>query len=367
MLPRGRHHLTLRAWGQGRASPSHAAARRAAPAAAAAPPSVHNCRPLEVRLPPPCRSPQALLADLQRNDAGFRANRARYLEFTDENGNTPLTLAAARGHLGCVKLVSGDGRLPLRLRAAAHVAVVKGGAFGPGACGLALPLCFSRLLPCMPCSWAVRRHRSHAAAASFSAGLLHTPHHRSPRPSSTFISPLQLLQYGANIHHVNSKADGGSALHEAVAHKHEAVVELLLAHGGNPFVENIKASGAGWRGQEAGALLAALLLACRAKVDSCFHSRLHAVGCAKVECQLYLLPAGLHCHGHCLLHPQRAAAAPAGAVRPLCGLAAHEGGCFGHEFDEGCMQQPAFPMGLCNAAMRHARRPCITPTAPLQC
>ncbi len=50
----------------------------------------------------------------------------------------------------------------------------------------------------------------------------------------------QLLQYGANIHHVNSKADGGSALHEAVAHKHEAVVELLLAHGGNPFVENIK-------------------------------------------------------------------------------------------------------------------------------
>jgi hypothetical protein len=57
---------------------------------------------------------------------------------------------------------------------------------------------------------------------------------------STPLFPLQLLQYGANIHHVNSKADGGSALHEAVAHKHEAVVELLLAHGGNPFVENIK-------------------------------------------------------------------------------------------------------------------------------
>lgn len=94
-------------------------------AAAAAPPSVHNCRPLESSLPPPCRSPQALLADLQRNDAGFRANRARYLEFTDENGNTPLTLAAARGHLGCVKLVSRDDMLPLRLCAAAHVAVVR--------------------------------------------------------------------------------------------------------------------------------------------------------------------------------------------------------------------------------------------------
>lgn len=171
------------------------------------------------------------------------------------------------------------------------------------------------LVPPLPCGsrqlfgWAVARP----------APLLVT----TPIP---FISPLQLLQYGANIHHVNSKADGGSALHEAVAHKHEAVVELLLAHGGNPFVENIKVSGAAWRGQEAGALLAALLLARRAKVDSCFHSRIRAVGCAKVEGQLYLLPAGLHRHGYCLLHPQRAAAAPAGAMRAVCGLAAHEGG-----------------------------------------
>lgn len=50
----------------------------------------------------------------------------------------------------------------------------------------------------------------------------------------------QLLRFGANIHHVNSKPDGGAALHEAVAHKHEAVVELLLANGANPFVENSK-------------------------------------------------------------------------------------------------------------------------------
>lgn len=64
-----------------------------------------------------------------------------------------------------------------------------------------------------------------------------------PAPLRSSSSPPQLLQYGANIHHVNSKADGGSALHEAVAHKHEAVVELLLAHGGNPFVENIKVGG----------------------------------------------------------------------------------------------------------------------------
>lgn len=42
--------------------------------------------------PPVCFATQMLLADLQRNDAGFRANRARYLEHRDENGNTPLTL-----------------------------------------------------------------------------------------------------------------------------------------------------------------------------------------------------------------------------------------------------------------------------------
>lgn len=52
-----------------------------------------------------------------------------------------------------------------------------------------------------------------------------------------------LLDYGANLHHVNSKHDGGSAVHEAVAHKHEAVVEVLLAAGGNPFVENVKVGG----------------------------------------------------------------------------------------------------------------------------
>lgn len=46
-----------------------------------------------------------LLADLQRNDAAFRANRGRYLETKDDHGNTPLTLAAARGHIACVKLV----------------------------------------------------------------------------------------------------------------------------------------------------------------------------------------------------------------------------------------------------------------------
>lgn len=60
--------------------------------------------------PAPSLPVQELLADLQRNDAGFRANRGRYLEATDENGNTPLTLAAARGHLPCVKLVRPGSR-----------------------------------------------------------------------------------------------------------------------------------------------------------------------------------------------------------------------------------------------------------------
>lgn len=60
--------------------------------------------PATPRCAAPCR-PQLLLADLQRNDASFRANRSRYLESKDDNGSTPLVLAAARGHIGCVKLV----------------------------------------------------------------------------------------------------------------------------------------------------------------------------------------------------------------------------------------------------------------------
>jgi ankyrin repeat protein len=61
--------------------------------------------------------PQLLLSDLQRNDAQFRANRARYIEVPDEQGNTPLTLAAARGHLACVNLVSRNRCKPADLLA----------------------------------------------------------------------------------------------------------------------------------------------------------------------------------------------------------------------------------------------------------
>lgn len=49
-----------------------------------------------------------------------------------------------------------------------------------------------------------------------------------------------LLDHGANLHHQNRRADGGSALHEAVAHHHDAAVELLLRHGASPFTENCK-------------------------------------------------------------------------------------------------------------------------------
>ena len=64
--------------------------------------------PTSARCCPGCL--QMILSDLQRNDAGFQANRGRYLEVADEQGCTPLTLAAARGHLPCVKLVGGAGR-----------------------------------------------------------------------------------------------------------------------------------------------------------------------------------------------------------------------------------------------------------------
>lgn len=50
---------------------------------------------------------------------------------------------------------------------------------------------------------------------------------------------LQLLDEGADIHAISPKRNnGGSALAEAIAGKHEALVELLLRYGGDPFTEN---------------------------------------------------------------------------------------------------------------------------------
>lgn len=68
-----------------------------------------SCRsPAPCPAPAPCALPaglQALLTDLQRNDSSYAANRTRYLESTDDHGNTPLTAAAARGHLPVVRVV----------------------------------------------------------------------------------------------------------------------------------------------------------------------------------------------------------------------------------------------------------------------
>lgn len=50
---------------------------------------------------------------------------------------------------------------------------------------------------------------------------------------------LQLLDEGADIHAIGPKRQsGGSALAEAIAGKHEALVELLLRYGADPFTEN---------------------------------------------------------------------------------------------------------------------------------
>jgi ankyrin repeat protein len=50
---------------------------------------------------------------------------------------------------------------------------------------------------------------------------------------------LQLLDEGADIHVIAPKRQyGGSALAEAIAGRHEAVVELLLRYGADPFTEN---------------------------------------------------------------------------------------------------------------------------------
>jgi ankyrin repeat protein len=51
--------------------------------------------------------------------------------------------------------------------------------------------------------------------------------------------PPQLLDEGADIHVIAPKRQyGGSALAEAITGKHEALVELLLRYGADPFTEN---------------------------------------------------------------------------------------------------------------------------------
>ena len=49
-----------------------------------------------------------------------------------------------------------------------------------------------------------------------------------------------LLAAGASLAAQNARPDGGSALHEAVARRHDHVVDLLLRAGASPFVENAR-------------------------------------------------------------------------------------------------------------------------------
>lgn len=59
-----------------------------------------------------------------------------------------------------------------------------------------------------------------------------------PYNPACLVAP-QLLDEGADIHQVAPKRKaGGSPLAEAVAGKHEALVELLLRYGADPFAEN---------------------------------------------------------------------------------------------------------------------------------
>lgn len=49
----------------------------------------------------------------------------------------------------------------------------------------------------------------------------------------------KLLECGADVHYINTKElKSGTALHEATSHRHEAMAELLLTYGANPFMCN---------------------------------------------------------------------------------------------------------------------------------
>ena len=83
----------------------------------------------------------------------------------------------------------------------------------------------------------------------------------------------QLIALGADIHFINPARDAaGGALHEAAARRNEAVVELLLSAGANPFAANAAGRTAldeavlagGWVG---GCGLRGLCFACRSLCD----------------------------------------------------------------------------------------------------
>lgn len=70
-------------------------------------------RPRRVHTAPrPSLRPRAALQDLlagcQRHEPDFQRNRGKYLEVQRDDGSTPLTLAAERGHFQIVELVRGS-------------------------------------------------------------------------------------------------------------------------------------------------------------------------------------------------------------------------------------------------------------------
>ncbi len=52
---------------------------------------------------------------------------------------------------------------------------------------------------------------------------------------------MQLIQAGANIHHISSKGpNNGTALHECAANGSEKIAQMLIDIGSDPFLEDVK-------------------------------------------------------------------------------------------------------------------------------
>ncbi len=122
---------------------------------------------------------------------------------------------------------------------------------------------------------------------------------------------LQLLELGADVSVQTSRPNSGTPLHDAVYQRHEAMVELLLQYGANPFVENFHSRTAMDLAVSSGNV--AVIRALESK--AIFHGGAASAGCCRHVglCLWHLCGLLLQCCGLCAARPaaQKALQLPA--------------------------------------------------------